>query len=124
MTGAYNCRLVRNSNMPSLHAYGAAVDVNPQQNPYLYFDDKNGEMKLKLIPQDGYRHINRMKYRINKAQPYGLSEEIVDVFADNGFIYWGGYWNNPIDYMHFEIWRQNSLLLLNMTKTDALKYFS
>jgi hypothetical protein len=32
-----------------------------------------------------------------------MAEDAIDIFAENGFIGWGGYWDYPIDYQHFEI---------------------
>ena len=32
-----------------------------------------------------------------------MAEQVIDVFADNGFVTWGGYWDDPIDYMHFQV---------------------
>jgi poly-gamma-glutamate synthesis protein (capsule biosynthesis protein) len=34
-TSGYNCRRVAGTDAWSAHAYGAAIDINPVQNPYL-----------------------------------------------------------------------------------------
>lgn len=49
------------------------------------------------------KFVNRLNYRQNKAFRPGMAEDVIDIFAKNGFISWGGYWNAPIDYQHFEI---------------------
>jgi len=32
-----------------------------------------------------------------------MAEEIVGTFAHHGFLIWGGDWNWPLDYQHFQI---------------------
>ena len=32
-----------------------------------------------------------------------MAEDVVDLFADHGFFIWGGDWNYPIDYQHFQV---------------------
>ena len=34
-TSGFNCRRVAGSSSWSAHAYGAAIDINPVENPYL-----------------------------------------------------------------------------------------
>lgn len=121
-TAAYSCRPITGGSLPSLHAYGAAIDLNPRENPYIGINWDTGAI-TGIIPKDGYKNINRRKFRFGKPVPIGRSEDVIDVFADNGIVYWGGYWNYPIDYMHFEITRVNAILLMAMTPVDAAKYF-
>jgi hypothetical protein len=78
--GTYSCRGVADMGQPSMHAYGAAVDLNLKLSNYWIWDvGKNA----KTIP---YR--NRMPI------------EIVNIFERHGFI-WGGRWYH-YDTMHFE----------------------
>ena len=121
-TAAFFCRLLTDSASVSMHAYGAAIDLNPRENPYLGVDPTTGSVR-NIIPKDGWANINRMTYRYGKPVPIGRSEGIVDVFARNGILYWGGYWNFPIDYMHFELGRENAMLLLATSPDDAKAYF-
>jgi hypothetical protein len=72
--GAFNCRTVRDTGKRSMHAYGAAIDLNPKFADYW------------LWGRGGYR--NRVPY------------EIVAIFERHGFI-WGGKWGH-FDTMHFE----------------------
>jgi D-alanyl-D-alanine carboxypeptidase len=77
--GTYNCRAIAKTHRLSLHAYGAAIDLNPRYGDYwLWPQQSNG-----TIP---------WKNRIPLA--------IVEVFERHGFI-WGGKWYH-YDTMHFE----------------------
>jgi D-alanyl-D-alanine carboxypeptidase len=72
--GAFNCRVVKDTGKRSMHAYGAAIDLNSRVADYW------------LWSKSGYR--NRLPY------------EIVAIFERHGFI-WGGKWGH-FDTMHFE----------------------
>ncbi len=72
--GAFNCRTVKDTGKRSMHAYGAAIDLNVKFADYW------------LWSKGGYR--NRIPY------------EIVAIFERHGFI-WGGKWGH-FDTMHFE----------------------
>lgn len=89
-TSAFNFRTITGGESLSNHAYGYAIDINPQQNPYLL----NGV----------YYHENSAPY-IDRT---GTGEHMINhedlcyqLFTQHGFI-WGGDWQNPIDYQHFE----------------------
>lgn len=56
------------------HYYGAAIDINPSTNPY----------------SDSGAKLN-----------YDIPQSYVDAFHHHGFS-WGGGWDRPKDYMHFE----------------------
>ena len=56
------------------HSYGAALDINPDQNGYF---------------EGGASH------------PYDMPQKYVDIFHGHGFS-WGGNWRSVKDYMHFE----------------------
>lgn len=100
-TSAFNGRPITGGSRWSLHAYGVAIDINPYQNPYLSFEE-NGMAKI-LPAESAKLAVNRMRYRPVKPVRQGLAEEVIDVFAQNGFLGWGGYWDFPIDYQHFEV---------------------
>jgi hypothetical protein len=72
--GAFNCRTVKDTGKRSMHAYGAAIDLNARFGDYW------------LWSKAGYR--NRVPM------------EIVTIFERHGFI-WGGKWSH-FDTMHFE----------------------
>lgn len=100
-TSAFNYRRVTGGSLISLHAYGLAIDVNPVQNPYL----KGSGPTVRVSPEAGVDYINRLNNRPGKAHREGMAEDVIDIFANNGFLIWGGYWDNPIDYQHFEVGR-------------------
>ena len=78
--GAYNCRPIAGTRRMSMHAYGAAIDLNTRYAAYW----------LWTVPgADGsYKWSNR------------IPAEIVAIFEKHGFI-WGGRWYH-FDTMHFE----------------------
>jgi hypothetical protein len=100
-TSAFNHRAIQGSERLSLHAYGAAIDLNPVENPYLA---RTGTA-ITVTPARAVAYLNRNEDRPNKPARAGLAESVVDVFADNGFLNWGGDWDDPIDYQHFDIGR-------------------
>jgi hypothetical protein len=79
IAGILSCRPVADTGKMSMHAYGAAIDLNLTFSDYWLWRSKDAAH----IP---YR--NRMP------------QEIVDVFERHGFI-WGGKWYH-YDTMHFE----------------------
>lgn len=80
----------------SNHAYGCAIDLNPRENPYV------------KVHEDGSRttyHDNAQEYKDNRssATPHVIDENDLayQLFTEHGFE-WGGHWQNPIDYQHFQ----------------------
>jgi len=114
-TSGFNDRTIVGSTTISLHAYGLAIDVNPVQNPYVV---RTGAV-LTLIPPAAADYVNRLDDRPWKKHRPGLVESVVDVFADNGFLIWGGYWDNPIDYQHFQVGRKFAERLARLTPGQA-----
>lgn len=94
-TSCFNYREVTGGGNLSNHAYGCAIDINPQQNPYVWFE--NG--------QKCWTHSNASDFIENRDR--GDAHMIVqgdfcyNLFVQYGF-HWGGNWSNPIDYQHFE----------------------
>jgi hypothetical protein len=78
-SGTFNCRRIAGSSARSMHAYGAAIDINVKFSDYWRWSGA-GESALKW------------KNRI--------PTEIVRIFQNHGFI-WGGHWYH-YDTMHFE----------------------
>lgn len=74
--GAFNCRTVKDTGVRSMHAWGAAIDLNTRFADYWLWQPKGA----------GYR--NR------------IPVETVQIFERHGFI-WGGKWGH-FDTMHFE----------------------
>jgi D-alanyl-D-alanine carboxypeptidase len=77
--GTYNCRSVAGSAVRSVHAYGAAIDIDTRYADYWRWASKAA---------DGLVWKNQIPI------------EIIRVFEKHGFI-WGGYWYH-FDTMHFE----------------------
>jgi poly-gamma-glutamate synthesis protein (capsule biosynthesis protein) len=94
-TSGFNCRLVAGSDRWSAHAYGAAIDVNPVENPDLH----NGSVR----PAAG-RPFARLVRAAGASLPPGTiraGDIVVEAFAEIGWE-WGGTWSSP-DYQHFFI---------------------
>ncbi|UZX13338.1 M15 family metallopeptidase [Methylocystis sp. MJC1] len=72
--GAFSCRAVKDTGKRSMHAYGAAIDINVKNSDYWLW--RKGSYRSRI--------------------PY----EIVAIFERHGFI-WGGKWGH-FDTMHFE----------------------
>ena len=97
-SSCFNFRKIANSDILSLHAYGLAIDINPVQNPFIQND--------KILPDHGKNFIDRSNIKA------GMVEPIVKVFYKHGFTEWGGNWQEPIDYHHFQVPRQQIEVLL------------
>ncbi len=102
-SSAFNFRNIANSDRLSMHSYGLAIDINPVQNPYLTIEE-NGIVKVH--PSAGVDFLNRSNIRP------GMLETVVHIFEKYGFTVWGGKWNNPIDYHHFEVPRSQVVNLV------------
>ena len=73
-TAAYVYRTVRSSGRLSDHGFGSAIDVNWTHNPQYGYPDNT---------------------------QYGITEDVIKAFANQGF-YWGGDWStDSLDPMHF-----------------------
>jgi hypothetical protein len=78
--GTYNCRVVAGTDALSMHAFGAAIDINTDFSDYWRWAGTNA------TPGGKWR---------NRIPP-----QIVAIFERHGFI-WGGRWSH-FDTMHFE----------------------
>jgi hypothetical protein len=78
--GTYNCRAVADTGQPSMHAWGAAIDINTATAEYWLW----ARAAAINTGPDSSR----------------LPAEIVEIFERHGFI-WGGKWSH-YDTMHFE----------------------
>jgi hypothetical protein len=93
-TSGYNCRRVAGRDAWSTHSYGAAVDVNPVQNPYVRGSS--------VQPQAGRRFavLDRSARADVPAGGIRAGDVVVRAFAGIGWE-WGGDWSNSKDYQHF-----------------------
>ena len=126
-SSAFNGREITGGSSWSLHAYGAAIDINPVQNPFI---DIEADGSTRISPsQSAHYAVNRSNQRPGKLPRLGLAEEVVDIFAQYGFFIWGGDWNYPIDYQHFQVGPRSfvgTLLAMEPHKAEVLldKYIS
>ncbi len=93
-TSAFNYRTATGSSKLSNHAYGKAIDINPQQNPYVSY--KSGSPK--------WSHSNANDYiKRDTGLPHVITHDDLayKVFTKYGFS-WGGDWNSVKDYQHFD----------------------
>ncbi|MFC4786256.1 CapA family protein [Nocardioides sp. MAHUQ-72] len=93
-TSAFNCRRVAGSRSWSAHAYGAAIDVNPVQNP-----DLTG---ARVAPPAGRRFATIRRSPGAHPPPGVITADgpVVRAFARIGWE-WGGRWSTGRDYQHF-----------------------
>ncbi len=118
-SSGFNCRRVLGSQHFSLHAYGLAIDINPIQNPFLDLVklDQYSEGTIQVSPAAGISYLNRHNQRP------GMLEAIVDIFKQYGFPIWGGHWNEPIDYHHFQTTRDMAERLAVLPYEEGCEYF-
>jgi hypothetical protein len=90
-TSAFNCRRAVGSATGrwSAHAYGAAIDVNPIENPYV--------LGGRVLPPAGRRYLDRSRAGRGMAVAGGV---LVRAFETVGWK-WGGRWRRSPDYQHF-----------------------
>jgi hypothetical protein len=119
-TSAFNSRNVAGTNSLSLHAYGLAIDLNPLENPYV----QHVGGKLKFSPPAGAAYANRFKGQPEKQHRLGLAEAVINVFANEGFSIWGGYWKSAIDYQHFQVSRDFAEQLARLAPAQAKAAFA
>ena len=119
-TSAFNCREVpEKPGVFSKHSYGAAIDINPRQNPYLLIkkeaageqggampERKGGTAALlqscagspddcRVLPAASAPFLDRGDPRPGMLQP---GDPLLAAFKKRGFA-WGGEWRAP-DYQH------------------------
>ena len=84
-SGAFDWRLVLNSDEISDHSFGAAIDINPVLNPWV----REGSINSPNFPYDK-----------NKRGTLHANSDVVKIFKEEGWR-WGGDWKNSKDWMHF-----------------------
>ena len=93
-TSAFCYRGVVGGSGLSNHALGRAIDINPQQNPYVTY--KNGVAQWSHDNADDY--IDR-----DTGLPHVITHDDLcyQLFKAHGFD-WGGDWKTMKDYQHFD----------------------
>jgi hypothetical protein len=128
--GSYINRHRLHEDVPSIHAFGVALDINALLNPYFSID------RVEILPKRSLdRHKDRMLYLTKRLKTYDLPKQesaavlnlivqphgyddwflnrnyvrpgmitprIAAIFKRHGFDVWGGMWREPMDYMHFQ----------------------
>ncbi|WP_328616936.1 M15 family metallopeptidase [Amycolatopsis sp. NBC_00355] len=90
-TSAFNCRAITGGTAWSNHSYGRAIDVNTVQNPYI---SGSGA----VYPPNGAPYVDRALAVPGMIHAGDATER---AFTSRGWT-WGGSWDTPIDYQHFE----------------------
>jgi hypothetical protein len=89
-THSFNFRYIAGTTRISRHGFGAAIDINPVQNPYI----RDGA----FLPLAGINYLDRENIRPGMIIKGCV---VYNAFKSRGWI-WGGDWTSPIDYHHFE----------------------
>ncbi len=91
-TSAFNCRTVAGTDRWSQHSFGAAIDLNPVQNPYV---TPSG-----ISPASGKTYAKPSTRRETVEGLITADSLVVRAFREAGWE-WGGDWASPKDYQHF-----------------------
>jgi peptidoglycan LD-endopeptidase CwlK len=86
-SSSFNFRAIEGTTKLSMHSLGKAVDINPAQNPVIYPDGK-------IAPAGAV-------YKKEKAGTLVSGHPVVLEFLKRGW-HWGGNFDQPKDYHHFE----------------------
>ena len=90
-SSAFNCRPVAGTDRWSQHSFGAAVDLNPIQNPYVTDS---------IAPPAGAPYAQPSARQASVKGLIAADSAVVRTFAEAGWE-WGGSWESPKDYQHF-----------------------
>ena len=86
-SSSFNFRVIEGTAKLSMHSLGKAVDINPVQNPVIY---PNG-----VIVPEGAKYLQQERGTLK------ADHAVVQEFLRRGW-YWGGNFEQPKDYHHFE----------------------
>ncbi len=89
-SSAFCCRRVTGKSYFSRHSYGAAIDINPVENPYI---QPNGEFS----PAESEPYLDRSNLRPGMITEDDLCYKL---FTKHGWK-WGGHFRGEKDYQHF-----------------------
>ncbi len=126
-SSAFNCRNIANGKALSIHAYGLAIDINPVQNPYLITAYEPGKTSIAIAPPQGMEYVNRRNIRAGMVESVlsSISQtNVVDIFHQNGFAIWGGIWNDPIDWQHFQVTREQAETIARLPYEQGVEFFN
>ena len=98
-TSAFNYReSTDGSGRLSKHALGRAIDINPQQNPYVR---SNGTGSHQNAREYWSRNYEEWSDPTARRAYIGPGTKIYNIFIAHGW-QWGGSWSSYRDYQHFE----------------------
>ncbi len=147
--GCYVNRNIVGSSEVSLHAYGAAIDVNDYHNPFYNalrgsysiiptrsldrFKDQesiskalakaevNDLQEVQAILEATIQPQDSDDWFINRElnRPGMLTAKEAKIFSDHGFTIWGGRWRQPIDFMHFQVPKKLAQKLVSVDKKEG-----
>ena len=133
ITGYENRLMTDNDTKISLHAYGAAIDINYHINPYYnvlkgtssiepkrftnrtkdeekiisFLKEKRefSESELSATMKAVIQELDSDDWFVNREvhRKGMLTRKEAEIFEKNGFTIWGGTWRQPMDFMHFQI---------------------
>jgi len=86
-SSSFNFRVIEGTTKLSMHSLGKAIDINPVQNPVIY---PNG-----IIAPEGSKYLPKERGTLIADHP------VVKEFLNQGW-HWGGNFEQPKDYHHFE----------------------
>lgn len=86
-TSAFNYRVIAGTDRLSNHSFGLAIDVNPRLNPYMRKDGT-------VLPEGA-------TYDPEVPGTLTAESDAVRAFTNRGWE-WGGDWDDPKDWQHFE----------------------
>jgi hypothetical protein len=86
-SSSFNFRVIEGTTKLSMHSLGKAVDINPVQNPVIYPDGVIAPQGAKYVPTN--------------AGTFNTENPVVQEFIKRGW-HWGGNFDQPKDYHHFE----------------------
>jgi peptidoglycan L-alanyl-D-glutamate endopeptidase CwlK len=86
-SSGFNFRVIEGTTKLSMHSLGRAVDINPVQNPVIYPDGR-------IAPEGAV-------YQPGETGTVTGDHPVVQEFIKRGW-FWGGNFEQPKDYHHFE----------------------
>lgn len=103
-TAAYANRAITGGTKPSLHAYGIAVDVDWQTNPYKKTPDKR-QVIFSNKPGQDERALDVRFGRADTDMAAQMIGDVLDIvtLGKLGVFAWGGNFKSTKDTMHFQL---------------------
>ena len=90
-------RNIAGTDKLSWHSYGLAIDINYKENPCISIDQSTGKIKG-VIPSSSAKYVDRS---LDKKGMIKEDDACHKAFVSRGWE-WGGSWDSPKDYMHFQ----------------------